>query len=41
MGRHGACMGECMVLIGHGGKRPLGRPICQWEDNIKMDIRET
>jgi hypothetical protein len=22
------------------GKRPLGRPICRWEDNIKMDIRE-
>jgi hypothetical protein len=23
------------------GKRPLGRPRCRWEDNIKMDIRET
>jgi len=22
------------------GKRPLGRPRCGWEDNIKMDIRE-
>jgi hypothetical protein len=20
------------------GKRPLGRPICRWEDNIKMDL---
>jgi hypothetical protein len=23
-----------------GGKRPLGRPIPRWEDNIKMDIEE-
>jgi hypothetical protein len=22
------------------GKRPLGRPRCRWEDNIKMVIRE-
>ena len=22
------------------GKRPLRRPGCRWEDNIKMDIRE-
>jgi hypothetical protein len=22
------------------GKRPLGRPIRRWEDNIKMDLRE-
>jgi hypothetical protein len=22
------------------GKRPLGRPGCRWEDNIKMDLRE-
>jgi hypothetical protein len=22
------------------GKRPLGRPRCRWEDNIKMDVRE-
>ena len=21
-------------------KRPLGRPRCRWEDNIKMDLRE-
>jgi hypothetical protein len=20
-------------------KRPLGRPRCRWEDNIKMDLR--
>ena len=22
------------------GKRPLGRPKCRWEDNIKMDLEE-
>jgi hypothetical protein len=22
------------------GKRPLRRPRCRWEDNIKMDLRE-
>jgi hypothetical protein len=22
------------------GKRPLGRPVRRWEDNIKMDLRE-
>ena len=21
-------------------KRPLGRPKCKWEDNIKMDLKE-
>jgi len=21
------------------GKRPLGRPMCRWEDNIKMDLQ--
>jgi hypothetical protein len=21
------------------GKRPLGRPKCRWENNIKMDLR--
>jgi hypothetical protein len=23
-----------------GGKRPLGRPRCRWENNIKMDLQE-
>jgi hypothetical protein len=23
------------------GMRPLGRPRCRWEDNIKMDLGET
>jgi len=22
------------------GKRPLGKPRCRWENNIKMDIQE-
>jgi hypothetical protein len=22
------------------GKRPLGKPRCRWEDNIKMNLRE-
>jgi hypothetical protein len=27
------------VLVGKPeGKRPLGRPRCRWEDNIKMDL---
>jgi hypothetical protein len=30
------------VLVGRPeGKRPLGRPRRGWEDNIKMDLRET
>jgi hypothetical protein len=28
-------------LGGPKGKRPLGRPRRRWEDNIKMDLRET
>jgi hypothetical protein len=34
--------GVYRVLFGrHEGKRPLGRPRRRWEDNIKMDLRET
>jgi hypothetical protein len=34
--------GVYRVLVGRSkGKRPLGRPRCRWEDNIKMDLRET
>jgi hypothetical protein len=30
------------VLVGRPkGKRPLGRPRCRWDDNIKMDLKET
>jgi hypothetical protein len=32
----------CKILVGKlQGKKPFGRPRCRWEDNIKMDIRET
>ena len=42
---HVACMGErigvCRVLVGKPEEeRPLGRPRCRWEDNIKMDLQE-
>ena len=42
---HVACRGEGRgvhrVLMGKPeGKRPLGRPRCRWEDNIKMDLQE-
>jgi hypothetical protein len=36
--------GRCVyrVLVGKAeGKRPLGRPRSRWENNIKMDLRET
>jgi hypothetical protein len=30
------------VLVGKSEeKRPLGRPRRRWEDNIRMDLRET
>jgi hypothetical protein len=37
------CMGEvrgaCNILVGRPeGRRPLGRPRCRWENNIKMDL---
>jgi hypothetical protein len=29
------------MLVGKPeGKRPLGRPRCRWEDNIKMNFQE-
>jgi hypothetical protein len=29
------------ILVGKpGGKRPLGRTRCRWEDNIRIDLRE-
>jgi len=33
---------SCMHGFGGepGGKRPLGRPRCRWEDNIKNDLQE-
>jgi hypothetical protein len=33
--------GTYRFLVGKPeGKRPLGRPSCRWDDNIKMDIQE-
>ena len=42
---HVARIGESRVvyrvLVGKPeGKKPLGRPRCRWEDNIKMDLQE-
>jgi len=42
---HAADMGEMRnayrILVGKpAGKKPLGRPRCTWEDNIRMDLRE-
>jgi hypothetical protein len=29
------------VLVGKSeGKKPLGRPRCRWENNIRMDLQE-
>jgi hypothetical protein len=42
MARMGEGRGVSRVLVGRPeGKRPLGRPRRRWEDNIKMDLRET
>jgi len=39
--RMGEDRGVHRVLVGRPeGKRPLGRPRCRWEDNIKMDLQE-
>jgi hypothetical protein len=33
--------GAYTILVGRPeGRRPLGRPRCRWEDNIKMDLQE-
>jgi hypothetical protein len=33
--------GVYRVLVGKPeGKRPMGRPTCRWEDNIKTDLQE-
>jgi hypothetical protein len=38
----GEARGIYRVLIGRPeGKRPLGRPRRRWEDNIKMNLKET
>jgi hypothetical protein len=41
---HVACTGPkrnaYRILVGKPGERPLERPRCRWEDNIRMDLRE-
>jgi hypothetical protein len=40
--RRGEGRGVYRVFVGRTeGKRPLGRPRRWWEDNIKMDLKET
>jgi hypothetical protein len=37
----GEVRGAYNILVGRPeGRRPLERPRCRWEDNIKMDLRE-
>jgi hypothetical protein len=39
--RMGEGRGVYRVLVGRPkSKRPLGRPRCRWEDNIKLDLGE-
>jgi len=39
--RMGETRGVFRVLVGkREGKRPLGRPRCRWENNIRMDLHE-
>ena len=40
-GKYGEGRGMYSILVGKPeGKRPLERPRCRWEDNIKMDLQE-
>jgi hypothetical protein len=39
---HGGKRNAYKILVGKPeGKRPLVRPRRRWEDNMKMDLRET
>jgi hypothetical protein len=39
--RMGEGRGVYRVFVGRlDGTRPLGRPRCKWEDNIKIDLKE-
>jgi hypothetical protein len=39
--RMGEVRGAYNILVGRPeGRRPLGRPRCRWEDNIKMNLME-
>jgi hypothetical protein len=38
---HGGGEDAYKILVGKAeGKRPLGRPTCRRDDNIKVDLRE-
>jgi hypothetical protein len=38
---HSRCESLYSILVRKPeGKRPLGRPGCRWEDNIRMNLRE-
>jgi len=32
--------GDRVLVVTSEGKRPLGRPRCSWQDNIKIDLQE-
>jgi hypothetical protein len=39
--RMGEKRGANRILVGRPeGRRPLGRPRCRWEDNIKIDLQD-
>ena len=39
--RMGDNRGSYRILVeGPKGKRPLGKPRCTWESNIRMDVQE-
>jgi hypothetical protein len=38
---YGEKRGAYRILVGRpDGRRPLGRPRCRWEENIKMDLKK-
>jgi ferredoxin-thioredoxin reductase catalytic subunit len=38
----GRCRNACRVFVGKPeADRQVGRPCCIWDDNIKMDFKET
>jgi hypothetical protein len=39
--RTGETIGVWKVWVGkREGNKPLGRPRCRWENNVKMDLRK-
>jgi hypothetical protein len=40
-GAYGEGRGVYRVSVGQSGEnRPIGRPRCRWEDNIRADLQE-